>query len=72
MGMYRCRYCNWEKEVHYDTGDDMDEVIAHDRTHYKDGKIITKEEKIPCQRCDGKGYTIERYDIVEDDVPKTD
>ena len=71
MGRYNCPKCDWFKDVYYDTGEDIRTVIDHDKTHEKVGRIERRTEKIPCERCDGKGYTSAVYDIVID-VSETD
>ena len=71
MGRYNCPKCDWFKDVYYDTGKDIREIIDHDNTHLVKGKIERREDKIPCERCDGNGYTLDVYDI-EVDVSETD
>lgn len=63
MGNYTCSKCDWEKLVYYDTGDDIKEVLAHDKTHEENVKEEMREEKVPCERCNGNGYTLEKYRV---------
>jgi hypothetical protein len=68
MGKYTCPEtgCNYVKE----TGR-LDRDVAHEREHRKNTTEVEKIEKVKCEKCDGLGYTENRY-IVDEDVPKTD
>ena len=73
MSKYTCRVegCDYVKELFYNDGVGIKEIIAHDKTHEKIlNDLITIEETL-CKECDGKGYTY-RQIIIKRDVPKTD
>ncbi len=58
-------------DVIIEGNDTIHEILAHEKIHFKNKRMVKKTEEIECKHCNGKGSITQEF-LVEEDVPEAD